>query len=43
MTSLKEKLEQTVRSEAKWEQKFKMADTELTRVKQGNQLLFIFP
>jgi hypothetical protein len=36
VTSLKEKLEQVTKSEAAWELKFKMADTELTRAKQGN-------
>ncbi len=35
VTSLKEKLEQVSKSEAAWEHKFKMADTELTRAKQG--------
>ncbi len=36
VSSLKEKLEQVSKSEAAWEHKFKMADTELTRAKQGN-------
>jgi hypothetical protein len=40
VTSLKEKLEQVSKSEAAWEHKFKMADTELTRAKQGNNRRF---
>jgi len=35
VTSLKEKLEQVSRSEANWEQKFKVSDAELSRAKQG--------
>ncbi len=39
VTSLKEKLEQVSKSEAAWEHKFKMADTELTRAKQGRNTM----
>jgi hypothetical protein len=43
VTSLKEKLEQVTKSEAAWEHKFKMADTELTRAKQGNNTTLYVP